>query len=341
MEVGVSLWDAFTEVRFSGNVAGVITRADELSLGQMQSMATELNAPTTGFVTGFEAGPPPVFSVRYFTPRTEIDLCGHVTVAVFSALAAEGRLVAREGGTLAYQKTAAGMLPVLLHPAGSGRVTVQMEQRRPTYAFPNIAARELVELLGGTELHRHLPPEVVSTGLRHLLVPFPQVEALGLLSPDFGRLGRLSRDLGVDTVCAFAVMPGTNAVRARDFCPGIGADEEPASGTTSGALACYLIGHGQVDAGRSGLVTVEVHQGVEMGRPSRIEVDAKVDGREIQRVWARGRATMALQGKMMVDRSDRSPIHGFSGLGGAYGIVWRAISSRKRALRRVPIALIG
>jgi trans-2,3-dihydro-3-hydroxyanthranilate isomerase len=90
----------------------------------------------------------------------------------------------------------------------------------------------------------------------------------------------------------------TCTARQRDFCPGIGANEEPASGTTSGALACYLVKHGALLPDRQGKATVLIAQGVEMGRPSRIEaIVTTVDGK-IQGVSVRGTAVRTLSGKL-------------------------------------------
>ena len=109
----------------------------------------------------------------------------------------------------------------------------------------------------------------------------------------------------MDTVCAFApdeareTRDGTvTRVRARDFCSPIGNDEEPASGTTSGALACYLFRHGIAAAGGAA-VKVSVRMGVEMGRPGTVEARLDLDeGNEVRRVSVLGRATRTLAGVM-------------------------------------------
>lgn len=303
MKASVEIWDAFTDVPFTGNVAGVVLDASDLTPEDMQRIAAELNAPTTGFVVGHEPGPPPVFEVRYFTPQREIALCGHVTVALFTALATSGHCRPLPEGTTAYQRTAVGLLPVTLFPTSLGRVTVQMEQRLPQFESPCAKTEEVQEVLGGVELDGRLAPEIVSTGLRHLLVPLPEPEDLARLQPDFVRLRRLSHFLGTDTVCAFAVGPRSRWVRARDFCPAIGADEEPASGTTSGALTSYLVKNGVVTPDRSGQVMLTVEQGVEMGRPSRIEVGVSLAQGAIARVWVRGQAVPVLHGEFTLARS--------------------------------------
>jgi PhzF family phenazine biosynthesis protein len=121
------------------------------------------------------------------------------------------------------------------------------------------------------------------------------------LNPDFEALKRLSQISKVDTVCAFASSSKSPIhVRMRDFCSGIGADEEPASGTTSGALTCYLFRHRFALADEFGEVRVHVEQGVEMGRPGQIEASLTVQDGIVQRVAVQGQATLVLEGVIRI-----------------------------------------
>jgi len=266
----------------------------------MQRIAAELNAPTTGFVEAHAPGPPPVFHIRYFTPRQEIDLCGHVTVAIFIALAAEGKCEPGHGPVIAYQRTSAGDLPVRLFPGPGGQPIVEMQLRLPTFEPAPVEDEVVRGVMGGTRLHPTLPVEVVATGLRHLAVPFARTEDLSGLDPDFKALAGLSRDLKIDTVCAFAPTGRRGCVRLRDFCAGIGVDEEPASGTTSGALACYLAKHRVVLPDHGGEVRVRVDQGIEMGRASRIEARVGMGGDAFRHVRVQGRAILVMEGSIVL-----------------------------------------
>lgn len=299
MGLGVYLYDAFTDHPFGGNAAGVVLDAATLDPQSMQRIAAELNAPTTGFLVGCEDGPLPTFLVRYFTPRREIALCGHATVAVFSALAGEGRCEVQPQGACLLQRTSAGEFPVLLYPAEEGAITVEMEQRLPYFASPAVRRPAVQQILGNVPLHPSLPVEIASTGLRHLVVPFAQVADLADLNPDFRALARLSRTLHVDTVCAVALPPEpVPYARIRDFCSGIGADEEPASGTTAAAVTCYLAKHRRIAAGDVGELNLRVEQGVEMGRPSWIHVRLTHMAGVLRRVSVRGRAIKTLTGEL-------------------------------------------
>jgi PhzF family phenazine biosynthesis protein len=302
MDVQVFLYDSFTHETFGGNPAGVVLDAISLGPETMQKIAAELNAPTTGFVIGYEVGIQPTYLVRYFTPRQEIDLCGHVTIALFTALAANGNCQVQREGTRLGLRTSAGELSVLLRLGDNRSLQVEMEQNLPYFETPSALEWGAVqEVLGDVPLHSFLPVEIASTGLRHLIVPFSSYADLSRLNPDFEMIKRLSQLSKVDTVRAFAPSAREPShMRMRDFCSGIGDNEEPASGTTSGALTCYLFRHRFAPADEFGELRVYVEQGVEMGRPSQIEARLTVRDGNVQRVAVQGQAMLVLEGSMRI-----------------------------------------
>ena len=99
--------DAFTRSRFHGNPAGVVPDADGLTDEQMQRIARELNNSETAFIFSPQSAEHDAV-VRFFTPTTEVPLCGHATIAAHYVRAIEGTAVS--GRVL--QKTKAGILPV-------------------------------------------------------------------------------------------------------------------------------------------------------------------------------------------------------------------------------------
>ena len=83
--------DSFTREKFSGNPAGVVYHADGLTKRQMQQLARELNNSETAFIfTGKK--PDYDVEVRYFTPTTEVPICGHATIAAHYVRAIEEKL---------------------------------------------------------------------------------------------------------------------------------------------------------------------------------------------------------------------------------------------------------
>src|SRR6266498_3599210 len=123
MRIPFSLYDAFAIRPFTGNVAGVVVTESELPVPLMHAMARELAAPTTGFVVASGAR---ICSVRYFTPREEINTCGHVTVAVAVDLTRRGLWPVDEGPSAAFvAPTRAGDVPVNVRRS-DGRLWVEL-----------------------------------------------------------------------------------------------------------------------------------------------------------------------------------------------------------------------
>lgn len=99
--------DSFSKEKFTGNPAGVITNADGLTDEEMQKIARELNNSETAFI--FSSNNPDFdVHIRFFTPTSEVPICGHATIAAHYARAIENKL----GSSRVYQKTGAGILPV-------------------------------------------------------------------------------------------------------------------------------------------------------------------------------------------------------------------------------------
>jgi PhzF family phenazine biosynthesis protein len=138
------------------------------------------------------------------------------------------------------------------------------------------------------DLVPELPAQVVSTGLDHFLVPIRSRQALARARPT-PDLPAITARLGVRWAYLFSSdTPDTTGVRARLLAPGA---EDAATGSAAGPLGAYLVRYG---VHRPGLI--EVEQGIEMGRPSRIEVEVPVTGGELGpvrvsgevRIWGEG-----------------------------------------------------
>jgi trans-2,3-dihydro-3-hydroxyanthranilate isomerase len=278
-ELPFALYDSFALTRFSGNVAGVVQAHPLPAEPIMQAIAAELGAPTTGFIDATGADPP---TVRFFTPRREIHACGHVSLAAAVQLVAMGDCpVAEDRRTEATLRTAAGPLHVRLFRDGPDvRVALRYSPRLVGSAEP---FRGKIEETLGIQTDASLPVEIVDTGLRHLVVAYRSVQDLTELRVADEPLRMLAESTGADTICAFAPR-GSGRFRMRDLTAAIGASEEPASGTTSSALAQYARAH---DLLRE--QTASIEQGVEMGRPSSIEVELE-EGSSAGCAWVSGTA---------------------------------------------------
>ncbi len=212
-----------------GNKAGVVLDRPELTVPQKKAIAGELGYSETVFVTASDRAD---FALQYFTPAEEVPLCGHATVAAFFVLRQLGKL-SKTDYTV---ETKAGILAICLQADGK----IFMEQTRPQY-YDLLPPDKLGCCLDASSFASQLPIQIVSTGLKDILLPIASPEQLFSLEPDFAAMTELSRQQTVVGVHAFALDP-TEEVTAlcRNFAPLYGIDEEAATGTSSCALACYL-----------------------------------------------------------------------------------------------------
>ena len=291
----VRLYDAFAAAPTGGNVAGVVYAEPDVDAATMQHLAAELGAPTTGFVVDLGGG---AYSARFFSPISEMPMCGHVTVGVFASLFDDGRI---DEGTFQLA-TAAGELLIGVERTGK-QPHVTIHQPLPRFDLFDVPVERVAPLLGLA------PGEIANigscaTGLRHLFVEVRDMLQLARLEVAGDGMRELCRAVGIDTVGVFAnrMRAGGEAdLRLRDLCHGVGAPEEAASGTTNGALASLLWRRGMLagSASREGAVAVVAEQGFEMGRRSRITTHLRWAAGAITSVQVGGSATRRLEGRLL------------------------------------------
>ena len=187
MNVEVYTLNAFAKDGNGGNPAGVVLDADFLSASQMQRTAREVGFSETAFVQKSACAD---YKLRYFTPAREVDLCGHATIAAFHLLQSLGR--GAEGSyTL---ETKAGILEVSLSRDGDVYLSQALPQFHEIIPREEIAAslRITVEDLAG-----ELPIQIVSTGLRDILVPVGSRTLLTRIQPDYSAITDISAKYNV------------------------------------------------------------------------------------------------------------------------------------------------
>ena len=267
--------DVFTTTRFQGNPLAVITDGDGLSNDQMLAIAREMNLSETVFVqkpTEDRA----LARLRIFTTKEELKLAGHPVIGTWFLLAELGVVPAQEGGVHVLQQTGAGILPVEIRFKDGRPQRVTMTQKEARFKSSKIDKKKLAAALGLThrDLHARLPLEFVSTGIFNLMVPLRNRAALAKIQMNIVEMARLMGKQGALAYC-FAV--GSNhSVYARGMMPWE-LYEDAGTGSAAGSVGAYLVKHGIIGAGH----TVNVAQGVEMGRPSQIEVEVSQDGRKL------------------------------------------------------------
>ena len=292
-DIDVSLYDVFCDQPYGGNRAGVVTDV-ELSESQMRRIAAELGAPATNFVN--QRGDA-AFEGRFFAPSQELAMCGHGVVGAFTSIVTAGQLGA---GTVTLH-TGSGEVVVEIEKPIAKPTRVMMSQPLPQYEETSVDITELASILDASPgtFETSTPPAIVTTATRHLLVRAASLEAVAAVTPDYARLGELSRELGVVTVALFTTQTVNthSSVHSRDFCPAVGVPEFAASGTTTSALGCHLVNTGLVTS-ESGEVLIVAEQGYEMGRPSRIDAQTNIKNGQVTAFKVGGSAVQCLSGKM-------------------------------------------
>jgi trans-2,3-dihydro-3-hydroxyanthranilate isomerase len=267
--------DVFTTTRFQGNPVAVITDGDGLSVDQMLAIAREMNLSETVFVqkpTEDRA----LARLRIFTTKEELKLAGHPVIGTWFLLAELGVVPAQQGGVHVLQQTGAGILPVEIRFKDARPQRVTMTQKEASFKPSKIDAKKLAAALGLThkDLHPKLPLEFVSTGIFNLMVPLRNRAALAKIQMNIVEMARL---LGKQGALAYCFVVGSNhSVYARGMMPWE-LYEDAATGSAAGSLGAYLVKHGLAGAGH----TLQITQGVEMGRPSQIEVEVSQTGKKL------------------------------------------------------------
>ncbi|HBS45806.1 MAG TPA: PhzF family phenazine biosynthesis protein [Paenibacillus sp.] len=278
MKINVYTLNSFAKTRDGGNPAGVVMNADLLSEEEMRKIAAILGFSETAFVLQSNMAD---FKVRFFTPNEEVDLCGHATIATFYTMSSLNLL--KQGKY--NQETRAGILGIEIHNDNF----VMMNQSIPVFSEV-IDKDEIADSLNisTSQISEDLLVQVVSTGLRDIMVPVKSIEILDRIRPDMNKVKEISQKYNTVGYHVFSLesLHGANAY-CRNFAPLYGIPEESATGTSSGALGCYLYRYGKINEEQVSNIIFE--QGYSMKKPSEIRVSIAVKENEIFEVKVGGR----------------------------------------------------
>ena len=266
--------DVFTDRPLAGNQLAVFTDAREIPEPLLQPLAREINFSETVFTLP-ASSPEAHARIRIFTPATEIPFAGHPTLG--SAFVLGGPMQLHE----IRLETKNGVVPVELEREGPQIVFGRMTQPPPVVE-PYDETEELFAALGvaGSEL----PVELYDNGMRHVYVCVDTPDNVAAVEPDLGRLGRLPPTVGVNVFAGDG-----KRWKTRMFAPAGGVPEDPATGSAAGPLAVHLARHGRIAFGDE----IEISQGAELGRPSRLYARAESE----ERVTVAGSAVVVARGE--------------------------------------------
>lgn len=281
--------DVFTDTAFTGNPLAVVLGAEALGTAQLQALANEFHLSETAFpmdvATGVSTGvstgtAAPEYRLRIFTPSTELPFAGHPSVGAAWVLVQRGLL---PPGTV-------------VQTCGAGRLTLEVDDGRvtltggaPTCSVP----LDVGPVLRAVGLTSHdvigVEPRTCGTGLEwtYLLV---RSGALARCAPDTAALEKV----GGAGVSVFS-WDGEQA-HARVFAGGVGVPEDPATGSAALGLGVYLAATGLLEDGGP----YDVRQGLELGRPSRMECVVVASGGRAVSVQVRGGVVPVAAGQIRI-----------------------------------------
>ena len=275
--------DCFAEEKYQGNELAVLIPDRPVSDREMQRIAREINFSETAFLLSGRQGNGG-YDVRVFTPAAEVPFAGHPVLGTAFIIHSELEK-GRGDGVLLNLKV--GQIPVRVE---GGRLT--MTQNQPVFGdrvdAPSVAA---CFHLSPEDIRDDLPIQWVSTGLGTVVIPLKSLDALARCAVDHGRFQRYIEE---KFACnhLFFVDLGGGMLRARNFMEDPGFGEDPATGSANGCLDAYLLYHHYFSTDH---IRYTVRQGVEMGRPSTLYVDASRSG-ERYRIQVGGNCVLVAKG---------------------------------------------
>jgi len=283
--------DAFTKTKLAGNPAGVVTNADGLSEKQMQQIAREMNNSDTPFIIPATTDEVDI-RIRFFTPTTEVPICGHATIGANFAWAVENNLPSQT----IVQETGAGNLPIDILKTGD-TYQITMTQGQISVDEPLAAEIQLriLKALRVSEQQRNLkfPMAIASTGAAKVMIAVDNQQTLDNLTPDLEALKAITPDINCNGYYVFFATPDKKElIHGRMFSPASGINEDPVTGNANGPLGAYLIKYNLVKT-HGDIFEFTIFQGEKIKRPGTMLVRVHLDHGQPVKIQIVGDAVIA------------------------------------------------
>lgn len=288
------LVDVFTDQKFGGNPLAVFPKGQHIPEEKMQLLAKEFNLSETTFVFPPE-DPKNDYKIRIFTPQKELPMAGHPTIGTAYVLATAKNTSKTTCLNLRLEENV-GLIPVEVTFDKDVPGIITMTQPKPV--FMEICENRAL-VAGAVGLHEEdlipkLPCQAVSTAVPTLFIPLKTRAATKRAKVNSSALDLLIDEIGTFPLYLFDTeMDNLNDVHGRMFAPHFGIPEDPATGGANGPLGAYLVKHKVLPEGR-----ILSEQGIEMGRPSILELTIKVTGTEISKVAVGGKCVLVGKGEI-------------------------------------------
>ncbi len=298
MDVEFVTLDVFTGQLFGGNPLAVIPDARNLSTTQMQAITAEFNYSEATFVLPSE-DPAVTARVRIFTPIQEISFSGHPNVGTAVALALDGTTHGQPVGDRILFEEGVGLVGIDILREGQTAVGARFTAPGEITFGPMFEADAIAESVGlpadTIRSDRHLP-QSAQLGERFVFAEVSDLEFLRQATPIIDRFKlHLPSEL-TDSLYLYTRNKDVpdSRIRARVFSPLNGIAEDPATGSAAAILGA-LIGKLENEAET---LTITIEQGIEMGRPSRINVDIQRDSSSSRTIRVSGHAVPVMRGTL-------------------------------------------
>jgi trans-2,3-dihydro-3-hydroxyanthranilate isomerase len=277
--------DAFTDEPFRGNPAGVVY-SDELSTEEMQFIAREFNVAETAFISkSSEAN----FNLRWFTPKVEVKLCGHATLASIHYLLHQG--IIQENSSITF-KTLSGILK-----SSSKNGIHSLSIPIPELKIFDGNKQEIIKALNGEKvINPEKFPFILDDG-GYLYISVSSLTDLMNIKPNFRELLDLSTARkGYDAFTLFTTetIEKDNHAHLRFFTPYYGIDEDPVTGSANGPLLLVLRKLGLIEQNTEGK-TYTFEQGDVLERKGRVNVSYSPSKNELT---ISGKAVTVFKGEL-------------------------------------------
>ncbi|UCH66340.1 MAG: PhzF family phenazine biosynthesis protein [Ignavibacterium sp.] len=285
--IQLHLIDAFTSEAFGGNSA-VIIHQDDLPINLMQLIAKEMNLPETAFLFSSDKAD---YSLKWFTPTIEVELCGHATIASLHYLSEQGFISKNSAVTF---DTLSGVLDCRVDDD-----KYFMKLPVPKFRKYEADIQDVIEAIGlkASDLDTNFPPILQNNG--NLFIYSKSLDSIKNLKPNFSELLKLSnqnRGFTEFTVFSTETVDEENDAHLRFFAPFYGINEDPVTGSVNGPLLLVLRMLGIIDADTENK-QFTFEQGDSIGRKGRVTVTYSPDKDELM---IAGNAVTVMRGELFL-----------------------------------------
>jgi trans-2,3-dihydro-3-hydroxyanthranilate isomerase len=273
----------------------------------MLAITREFNYSESVFVFPAESGAN-TRRLRIFTPGGELPFAGHPTVGCAFVLAATGDIPMTGAETRIVFEEGVGPVPVVVRAKNGKPVFSQLTSARlPEIKDPPPPPAKLAEVLSlePSEIVADdmIEPEAVSCGVPFLFIPLRKPEMLAWVKVDPIKWEEALRGYWAPEMFVFSTDDWSNIfegghIRARMFAPGMGIGEDPATGGACAALAGFLALRAET---RDGTLRWTVDQGVEMGRPSRLDLEVDLKRGQLAAIRVGGESVLMSSGTLHIE----------------------------------------